>query len=138
MRKILFPFIIVIAWLIPGSGHWFLGKRTKALVILGLILITLAAGLLLSDFRNVRFGDNPFYYVGRYGAGLVWLATIWLTQHTPRGIIPFRYFEIGLLYVCIAGALNAVVVLNLFGSALAGSRSLDKKAAKDQNTFEGT
>lgn len=107
--------VIIISWLIPGSGYWLLGKSRsyRGVFILGLLSLLILIGVLLADLRDVKFNDNPFYYVGRFGSGLTWLVTIFLLSSAPAGIIHYQYFDIGHLYLCVAGALNIVVLLTI-------------------------
>lgn len=112
-KKYLIPLVILLGWLIPGGSFWVIGKRVKAVLLFSLITILLAVGLLFSDFRDIKYNDNPFYYLGRFGSGLTWLVTELITGDVPQGIISLRYLEFGLLYICIAGALNVVILLSI-------------------------
>jgi hypothetical protein len=107
---------LLLAWLVPGAGHLWLGKPRKALFLFASVCALYLAGYLLADFRFVRWDDNPFYYLGRWGSGLTWLATWLVRDNPPRGAVPLEYYETGLLYMCSAGLLNAVLVLNLLAS----------------------
>lgn len=110
------PFIaLALAWLVPGLGHLFLGRPKKALFFFAALTLTYLAGYVLADFRFVRIDDNPFYYVGRWGSGMTWLATWLIRDNGPRGFSPHEFYEPGLLYMCSAGLLNVVLVLNILG-----------------------
>lgn len=116
------------------------GKRFKAVWIFSLIMITLMVGVLVADFRYVGFYDNPFYYVGKFGSGLSWLVTEFITSDVPRGIISLKYSEVGLLYICTAGALNMVVLLMML---MAENKYFDdtssgKELAADDVMVDGT
>ena len=115
---------IVLAWLVPGLGHLYLGKPGKALFFFLALTLTYAAGYMLADFRFVRYDDNPFYYVGRWGSGLTWLLTSFVIENPPRRISPLEFWEPGLLYMCAAGLLNVVLVLNILQG-----RTLDEPAS---------
>lgn len=106
---------VFISWLIPGSGYWLVGKPKTHLgtLILGCLSLLILTGMLLADFRDVRFADNPFYYAGRFGSGLTYFIAAFFLSSTPAGITHYQYFDIGHLYLCVAGALNIVVVLNI-------------------------
>ena len=106
---------ILLAWLLPGLGHAFLGKWKKGLFFLGMLTLMHAAGSWLSGFRTVSFDANPFYYVGQYGAGVTTLIGKLLT-HTPPASHPFPLDiqDVGMLYVCVAGLLNLVILFNCF------------------------
>ncbi|MCE9581423.1 MAG: hypothetical protein K8T20_02785 [Planctomycetes bacterium] len=104
---------IALAWLVPGLGHLYMGRPKKALFFFLALTLTYLAGYVLADFRFVRFDDNPFYYVGRWGSGLTWVATWLCGDAGPRGFSPMELYEPGLLYMCSAGLLNVVLVLNI-------------------------
>lgn len=113
--KVIIAFIF--GWLIPGAGHWIYNKKLKGIILFELVILALAIGLILSDFRSVRFYDNPFYYLARFGNGLVYIITALMTQFTPTGRIPLVYHDIGFLYIAVGGAINLIVLLSLFQSA---------------------
>jgi hypothetical protein len=116
-QKILFGLALLIGWVIPGGGFWFIRRPLKALIVFCLISLLVVIGVLLADLRDVRFQDNPFYYLGRFGNGLIWLTCTYLMDYSPRGWVPLKYSEIGLLYICIAGALNLVILISFINSA---------------------
>lgn len=104
----------IACWAVPGSGYFILGKKYKALLLLCSVVFLAVAGTMLADFREVRFLDNPYYYLGRFGSGFMWLATVLFLGEAPRGIVPDQYFDFGHLYLCVAGVLNLVIVLSVF------------------------
>jgi hypothetical protein len=110
-----------VAWLVPGAGHFLLGKWKKGLFFLLLLAATYAFGMSIAGWRPVSFDDNPFYYVGQYGSG----ATLLLAKLRGaekailRPEIHPTWFDPGLLYVCVVGLLNIVVMLNILDVKLA-------------------
>ena len=99
------PLVSILAgWLIPGAGHIVADKIKKGIFFF-------LAGLLLADFRTVRYSDNPFYYVGQVGSGLNLLLTALCTDLKPQGRMPQIYFEPGLLYMSVSGLLNILVIM---------------------------
>jgi len=110
-----------VAWLVPGGGHFLLGKWKKGLFFFLLLAATYAFGMAIAGWRPVSFDDNPFYYVGQYGSG----ATLLLAKLRGaekailRPEIHPSWFDPGLLYVCVVGLLNVVVMLNILDLKLA-------------------
>lgn len=104
--------IVIAAWLVPGAGHWLKGRRGKAALFFCLIVGTFFAGALLTWFKGVRFEDNPFYFVGRWGCGLTFALSTWLIS-PDRPLAAMRLFEPGILYMCVAGLLNVVILISL-------------------------
>ncbi len=64
----------VLAWLVPGLGHWYQGRRSKALLFFVCIFSTFAYGLFIGKGRvvyaSMRTYDMRLYYVAQAGVGL--------------------------------------------------------------------
>jgi hypothetical protein len=120
----------LVGWLIPGAGHVVIGKWKKGLFFFAILSATYLFGMWLSGFRTVTFDDNPFYFVGQYGSGVTLL--IAKLRGAEKAIIrpglDPSWFDPGLLYVCVVGLLNLVVMLSL----------LDAKALSDADTASAT
>ncbi len=103
------------AWVFPGAGHLVLGKWAKGLFFFALLGGLYLAGLWIVGFRSVDWDENPFYYVGQYGSGLTWLGgrVLFPEKSFPLERPHLSWYDPGLLYVCCAGLLNLVVMLNL-------------------------
>ena len=115
-HKLILVLAIIVGWIIPGGSFWFVRRPIKALILLALLIFLLVFGMFLADFRDIRFQDNPFYYIGRFGNGLICLSCYFFMDYTPHGLVSLRYSEFGLLYICIAGALNLVILINLLNT----------------------
>lgn len=67
-------FAAFLAWLLPGLGHWYQGRRHKAILFFVCILGTFIYGLYLGEGRVVyaswRENDHRLFYVCQVGAGL--------------------------------------------------------------------
>lgn len=105
---------MILGWCVPGLGHWLMGSRGKAVFFFVMIMSTFAAGVWLADFRNVKYDDNEFYWVGQLGCGAILMIANVFVGYPPAGKMPIEWYEIGLLYICVAGMLNVVLLLNLF------------------------
>ena len=114
INKILLPFVLIAGWFLPGFAHFYFKHRYKGAIIFIIITGCMMLGLFLSDFRGIRYIDNPFYYVGQFGCGLTFLLNLMRTAGEPAGFISLRYFEVGLLFTCIGGLLNLLVLMNLY------------------------
>lgn len=110
-----------VGWLVPGMGHLILGRPKKALFFAGSVLFLLVSGLWLTGWGSVAFSENPFYYVGRCGCGLTILLGEVLPKSYPRPDLPVSWYDPGLLYVCVAGLLNFVIMLSLLSAPAKGA-----------------
>lgn len=105
----------LLAWLLPGAGHAVMGRWRKGLFFMAILSATYLFGLWIVGFRSVSFDENPFYYVGQYGSGLtlVMSKTVASGKSFPRPELTPSWYDPGLLYVCVAGLLNLVLMLNV-------------------------
>ena len=110
--------LFLLAWLIPGAGHFTLGQRQKALVfaivlpamfVIGLVLkgrlfpFTLGDPLVaLAAAANVMAGV-PYLLARLFGAG--------------AGTVTAITYEYGNTFMIAAGLLNSLVVLDAFDVA---------------------
>ncbi|HWB08720.1 MAG TPA: DUF6677 family protein [Pirellulales bacterium] len=67
-------FAAFLAWLIPGMGHWYQGRRHKAVLFFVCILGTFFYGLYLGEGRvvyaSMRDNDRRLPYLCQVGVGL--------------------------------------------------------------------
>ena len=105
----------ILAWSFPGLGHIYSGKFMKGLFFFAVLFSIYLFGLWLTNFRMVGYDDNPYYYVGQFGSGIMVLigSSISFEKAFPRDGFPLSFFDPGLLYVCVAGILNYVVALSM-------------------------
>ena len=119
-----------VAWLVPGAGHVLLGKWKKGLFFFLILAATYAFGMYIAGWRPVSFDDNPFYYVGQYGSAATLLVAKLRGAEKAilRPEIHPSWFDPGLLYVCVVGLLNIVIMLNVLDLKLAPSPALQGAA----------
>jgi len=106
----------LLAWVVPGLGHLYLGKRAKSVMFLASIMGLYLIGLVFSGFRGVGADDNPYYYAGKFGSGLI-MVCAWILgpdKPIPGGGESMLWFDPALLYGAVAGLLNLVAALNVF------------------------
>jgi uncharacterized protein DUF6677 len=64
----------VLAWLVPGLGHWYQGRRPKAVLFFTCIMGTFLSGLYIGEGRVVyaswRPNDRRLPYLCQVGVGL--------------------------------------------------------------------
>ena len=73
-------FAAFLAWLMPGLGHWYQGRRHKAVLFFVCIMGTFIYGLYLGEGRvvyaSMRDNDRRLPYLCQVGVGLPALAVI--------------------------------------------------------------
>ncbi|MEE8106404.1 MAG: DUF6677 family protein [Planctomycetota bacterium] len=105
-------FSVVLAWLVPGLGHWVLGRRAKAMLFFGVISACFFAGLFLADARNLNYERDSIWFWAYGWNGLETLGAAYLA----RGLALDHYvphLAVGYLYVAVAGLLNMVAMMDV-------------------------
>ena len=107
---------VVLAWAVPGLGHWYLGRPGKAAVYALSIIGLFLAGLVLGHWRAVSYADTlPF--IGQSLAGLPAFIAGYVGKNLPAlrpGQLLPLHAEMASLYTLIAGFLNLLVVIDAF------------------------
>jgi len=112
----------VLAWIVPGGGHFYLGQRSKAVLLFVLLVTTFFIGWALSGFCNVYLSSTRVRdvvglstVIGQMLNGGPALLAIVISR--MRGVLQDpadvnSIYQIGNYYTLIAGMLNLVLVLD--------------------------
>ena len=107
-----------LAWLMPGAGHFLLGKRQKGVVFLMAIPAMFALGLAL-DGRMFPFDFSQplagLAAIAARGVGLPALVAGWMGW--GQGVVTAASYEYGNTFVIVSGLLNMLVALDAFDVA---------------------
>ena len=110
--------ICAAAWLVPGFGHLWLGRRQKGIVFLVALTLMFVFGLWLEGALFPFQLAEPLVALGALadlGVGLPYI----LARATGAGagrVVAITY-EYGNTFVIVAGLLNMLVVLDAFDIA---------------------
>jgi hypothetical protein len=107
--------ILVLAWLVPGSGHALLKHRGRAAVLALGILGLFILGLVLHGGMYAPDATEPLTYLGAagtlgVGAGYFVVEYVGLATGHPTE----RGFEYGRTFTLIAGLLNILALLDVY------------------------
>jgi hypothetical protein len=116
---------LVGAWAWPGLGHWLQGRRLRAVVVCGLLLGLFLAGTWLAAGTNLSRERHFYYWSGQFLLGGPALILEAVSGH-PAVTRELPWLDVGLLYGCMAGLLNVLAMLDVYG--LAEKRWLDRTA----------
>lgn len=125
--------LIFVAWLVPGLGHWLLGKRVRSLVFAAVILASFVTGVLLDGEIAVPQQNSPlswFFAFGCLGNGALYLLRLlWVNGIDGLISATFPYglqgggdpvtagFFYGKTFLYTAGLMNLLVVLDVLDIA---------------------
>jgi hypothetical protein len=117
----------ILAWLVPGLGHLYIGKRLKAAVLGLTLILAFSVGALTSGRGAVSVKEHGYAFLAQVGAGGPAFATLALSSHLrepkedARKVDPL--VDIGFLYTMVVGLLNIVVIFDAFETALKEKKS---------------
>ena len=121
--------LLAAAWLVPGLGHWVIGRRVRAAVFAAVIVCAFVTGVLLHGELGVPSPRSPFSWLAAFaclGNGILYLARlVWVNG--LAGILsgPFPYglhgggdpvaagFNYGNTFLYTAGLMNLLTVLDV-------------------------
>lgn len=75
------PVALVLAWLLPGAGHFYLGERSRAACIGAGILGLFFGGLLIGGIDVVDSKEDTIWYAGQALVGPVALGVDYVHQN---------------------------------------------------------
>jgi len=116
--------VTLLAWLVPGAGHWMLHMRTKAVCYFAAVLGLFFAGAALGNFTIVNFRSYAFLLHACTGAASFAMSMI--TSRLSEMPNPTRWGDIGTTMTWIAGALNVLLIADVFDRANGGPFEADK------------
>ena len=121
--------LLSVAWLVPGLGHWLLGKRVRAGVFAAVIVASFVTGVLLDGELAVPQQNSPlswFFTFGCLGNGILYLLRLlWVNGLDGLFSSSFPYglqgggdpvsagFFYGKTFLYTAGLMNLLVVLDV-------------------------
>lgn len=114
----------LLGWILPGSGHLFIGERTRGIILTATIALTFWTGVAIGGVKNtVAPAQRSLWFLGQICAGGHTLTALaWGSQiPAPRdsgadaaSVIGYgRSEEVSVVYTAIAGMLNVLVILDV-------------------------
>ena len=107
--------LCVAAWLVPGAGHLWQGRRQKGIVFLVVLPLMFLIGLWLKGtIFPFQFGEplSGLAAIAQFGAGVPWfLARL---AGAGAGTVTAATWEYGNTFMIVSGLLNFLVILDAF------------------------
>ena len=113
-RQIDTPFLLIaglLAWCMPGAGHFFLKEKKRAAIICAVIVLTFCTGLYVGSIGVI----DPIQSKPWYAAQILTSPIVLVLGHltAPGGYSVYgRPNEIGQIYTSIAGLLNLLCIVD--------------------------
>jgi hypothetical protein len=110
---------VVLAYLVPGAGHLYLGRRGRAIAFFVIVVLMFVVGLAIDGdvYVLTRSGGallRVLASLGSLGAGAIyWIAAV-MGAH---GDVTSITYEHGTAFTITAGLMNLLLVLDAFDIA---------------------
>lgn len=108
---------MLLAFLVPGAGHFYLGRRARASAFFFTVVFLFVVGLSIDGrLYTIQQGNilSLLATLGSMGAGLLYFVA---RAMGPFGDITSITFEYGTAFVLTAGLMNLLLVLDCFDIA---------------------
>ncbi len=121
------PLAGLLAWILPGLGHIYLGHRTRGLILMVTITATFWSGVAIGGVAGTVNPDTrKLWFVAQLCTGGNTLAAASMTSRVMAALPPSRTapylghwsaIDIGVHYTGVAGLLNLLVILDAIARA---------------------
>lgn len=111
---------VLMAWLIPGLGHFLLGRKGRAAIIFCAVIISFAVGMLMHGpmFQPTSAGDvlsrliQSAGFIGDMATGLIYFIAVGLGYWPPDQ--PTHNADYGSKFLVAAGLLNILAMVDAY------------------------
>lgn len=111
---------VLLAWLVPGAGHFFLGRKGRAAIICGTVLLAflIGVGMYGPMFVPTSNGDvltrliEVAGFVGDLASGVIYFIAVGLGYWPPDQ--PSHTADYGSKFLVAAGLLNIMAMVDAY------------------------
>ena len=110
---------VVLAWLIPGAGHYYLKRQWHGVVLLVTIATMFVAGLLMQGRMFTPMSGDLFTTIMTYGGyvgdlcnGSLYFITVWLGYEQET--LPGAVHDYGTKFIVCSGLLNLLAMVDVY------------------------
>ena len=110
---------IILAYLVPGAGHLYLGRRARAIAFFAIVVLMFFIGIhidgeLYTFARAQGSALRSLAALGTAGAGVMYFVALMAGVH---GDITSITYEHGTAFAITAGLMNLLLMLDVFDIA---------------------
>ena len=109
----------ILGWIWPGTGHLYLRRRGKGLVLMGAILALFVLGVRMDSRLQLHLGlEDPLallFSMAQMGTGAPYVLARMMGYEA--GVVTSPSYEYGNTFTAVAGLLNILVILDAVDTA---------------------
>ncbi len=132
--------VLLFSWLVPGAGHFWLGRHGKGVGFFLVIVGTFYFGFRVSQGHAVSLAEHPVAFVAQALTGLAAIVPVLrdlvasAVARIPAAPAPVppdvvATLDLGILFTIVAGLLNLLVCVDAYGRATEPSSEPAPEAA---------
>jgi hypothetical protein len=134
-------FAALLAWVLPGLGHWWIGERTRGVILFVVITVTFWGGVAVAGIRStVTAKENGAWIAAQLCLGPQAFLALYLSDEITKKPDEEAYkacwpaSTIGVVYAGVAGLLNLLIIIDVLARvetvrSLIGARAPPQKGA---------
>ena len=112
-RTLLMLIVGLLAWLVPGAGHFVLKQKKRSIIIFATIALTFSVGIYVGSIGVIDlFGSTPWYVVLAQVMNSPMVVLLGMLTRGPAYPVYSQPNEIGQIYTSTAGLLNLLCIVN--------------------------
>jgi len=131
----------LLAWVLPGAGHFWLGYRGLGLIYFVAITLPFVTGAALGGVKTqINPRENVWLFLAEMGAGAYTTAGFLLGQALPDKPEYRCYYpgsDIAQIYLAVAGLLNVLAILDALSRAQASGSPVIQARPPGSNPGDG-
>lgn len=109
---------LAVAWLVPGAGHFLLGRRGRGVAFFLLVLVAVVTGFLLHGNLYRALPDQPLTILATLGSMGMGAPYFFLRFYLGyQGDLTSVGYEYGTAFLLTAGLMNLLLVLDAWDIA---------------------
>lgn len=108
---------MILAFLIPGAGHLYLGRRQRAMIFAAVVLLMFVFGLMLDGKVYVPERGKPLTLLASIASMGIGIPYLIARMFGSYGELQSMTFEYGTAFTLTAGLMNLLLVLDSFDIA---------------------
>ncbi len=107
------PLLLGLAWFVPGLGHALLGRRVRAAVFFGVVVVAFLLGVVFDGELVTPHPGDPLSYlatIASLGNGVLFFVA--RAVGLGQGVVTAAAYEFGNTFLLTAGMMNLLLVLD--------------------------
>ncbi len=105
---------LLLAWLIPGGGHFYTGRVGRAVLYCSVVSVVFAAGLAMGGLGTVSLTGHKWAFLLQMFDGPLAIGAA-IASHVVRPEVnPTQLADLGLTFTLVSAAFNVLVMADAF------------------------